>query len=846
VPARSIDAAPATRHLLRNGWELCATAPGECAAPEALASAARQWIAAIVPGTVAEALQAAGLWSLDGAERRFDAEDWWYRLRFDAPENLDPATAILEFDGLATLCEIWLNGDPLPGSDNMYLSQSVPVHGLRRQGNELQLVFRSLDAALKKRRPRPRWRAPMIENQQLRWYRTTVLGRTPGWSPPAAAVGPWRPIALRAGSPGIELLQLRAELVADAGVLHFEARLHESGLQQLTMELRSQEALVASAPVNPDSGVLRASLRVDGVTPWFPHTHGEPALYEAVLRATGTQGRGREFILGRVGFRGVQQQSSAPDGFGLAINGTKIFCRGACWTPLDIVALRADVAGLRRALEQVVSAGFNMLRISGAFLYEEEDFFALCDELGILVWQEFMFANMDYPAADQAFMDSVRQEAAQHLQCWSRHPCVVVICGNSEVSQQAAMWGSTRDLWSPRVFEETLRTLAAEHCPGTPYWPSSACGGDLPHQVDAGTSSYYGVGAYLRGYDDLRRSGLRFATECLGFANVPEIDTLETLPGGSAIRVHHPAWKRRAPRDLGAGWDFDDVRDHYLRQLFNLDPLQLRYADHARYLEISRRVPAEVMAAAFTEWRRPGSTCDGALVWFLRDLWAGAGWGIIDSRGEPKAPYHALRQLLQPQWIGITDEGLNGLAIHVGNEFARALDGELDLALYRDGQQLVTRARREVTLEPRASRTIAAASLLAGFHDLTHAYRFGPLSCDLVVATLNRGAEEPALQAFYLPYPHLHSAPHPACTLTAQARPGGVPGEYVLTVRSSAFARSVHVDAPGYAADTQYFNLAPGAELELALRARSPTPAALLGSVTALNANGAARIETIA
>ncbi len=831
-----------SRQYLRQGWEICATAADECADPATLLQASRKWISTEVPSTAAGSLRAAGAWSLDGAERRFDAEDWWYRLRFDLPADLDESGATLRLDGLATLCDIWLNNALILQSRNMFLSHAV--QGKLQPGrNELYLAFRSLDSALKQKRPRPRWRAPMIENQQLRWHRTTVLGRTPGWSPPAAAVGPWRPIWIDHGHSGVAIQSLHATVEGEDGLLDFRGHSPGGGsMRAPELLLLEGRDIVASATVTQAGAILQAQLRVPRVRKWWPHTHGTPALYEVVLRGQDTSGKETDIFLGRVGFRQVAVRSGTEGDFAVAINDTPIFCRGACWTPLDVVSLRSDPDNYRKALEQVVGAGFNMLRISGTFFYEDDVFFDLCDELGVLLWQDFMFASMDYPAQDAQFLESVREEATQQLQRWAPHPCVAVICGNSEVAQQAAMWGTARENWTPPLFEDFLRGLVTEHCPALPYWPSSACGGDFPHEVRTGTASYYGVGAYLRPLDDLRRSGLKFATECLAFANIPEASSIERMPGGAALRVHHPAWKRRAPRDLGAGWDFEDVRDHYLRQVFGVDPVQLRYSDHNRYLELGRRASAETMAAAFVEWRRRDSSCNGALVWFLRDLWDGAGWGIVDAQGQPKSAYYALRRVLQPRWIGITDEGLNGLSIHLGNEFPSAAEGRLELSLYREGQHLITRKGRDLNLPPRTTLEITTASMLDEFHDLTHSYRFGPLSCDLVTATFTEAASGATLLAVHLPQSQRHSHAQRGCEISAQAQLVE-PGVYRLRLRNTGFARSVRVDAPGYLCDDQYFCMAPGTDMTLRLRAISPTSPSLHGMVSSLSSAGTSQIE---
>src|SRR5204863_4630471 len=140
----------------------------------------------------------------------------------------------------------------------------------------------------------------------------------------------------------------------------------------------------------------------------------------------------------------------------------------------------------------------------------------------------------------------------------------------------------------------------------------------------------------------------------------------------------------------------DDVRDHYLGRLYGVDPVTLRSTDHDRYLELGRVVTGEVMAQVFGEWRRARSTCAGGLVWFLRDLWPGAGWGVVDAAGAPKAAWFYLSRALQPVAAHLSDEGGNGLQVHLCNDRPEPLVGELELVCYRAGEIEVARAARPV------------------------------------------------------------------------------------------------------------------------------------------------------
>ncbi len=808
------------------GWQACATAPDAVADP---ASPGLAWgpTHAGPATTAASMLRAAGAFSLDGPPRRFDAEDWWFRATLPAiePARGEGEELALRLDGIATVAEVWLDGTPLLASDGMFRSHE---RILARGGGELVLRCRAIDPLLAARRPRPRWRTPMIEHQQLRWFRTTLLGRTPGWSPPVAPVGPWRGVRLEHRRVlAVDDLHLRTQVSGTTGVVDARLRLRalgpELGAVELVVERDGHAHRVLLAPV--EDGWLAGRLSIPDVTRWWPHTHGEPALYAARVHAGGAV-----VDLGSIGFREIRQDGS----FSLAVNGVPVFCRGACWTPLDVVSLTADRAAYEGALRQARDAGMNMLRASGTMVYEGDDFHDLLDELGILLWQDFMFANMDYPEDDPAFVEGAVDEARQVLARLQGRPSLAVLCGNSEGEQQAAMFGAPRERWSPRLFHEVLAGVAREWCPDVPYWPSSAHGGAFPHEPRVGTTSYYGVGAYLRPLEDARRSEVRFATECLAFANVPDSPP-------PAQRVHHPAWKARTPRDLGAGWDFDDVRDHYVERLFRVDPLALRYADHDRYLDLGRAATGEVMASVFGEWRRPASACRGGLVWFLRDLWSGAGWGLVDASGRPKSAWWYTRRALAPLAVFLSDEGNNGVHVHVVNDRPEPIDGELELALFRAGEVATGSAKVPVTVAAHGGITLGTIEAFEGFLDLSYAFRFGPPTCDLVVATLRQG-ERALAHGFHFPL-GLPNARELDLGLSATARP--VSDDcWALELRTRRFAQSVVVEADGFAAADAWFHLAPGSVRTLELR-RAGGTGPLRGTVRALNCESTTKIALV-
>lgn len=798
---------------LNSGWQMVVSDAGQFASPGDI-PAVQKRIAAPVPGTVAQALEAAGRFDR-AAPVPLETRDFWYFLDL-AGEAPGPARLILE--GLATIAEVYLNGQRILDSRSQFVTHDVPV---TLAGNDtLAIAFRALAPHLKAAGPRAKWRPQMITPPGMRMVRTTLLGHMPGWCPEVHAVGPWRPVhLLRDGGVEIDDLRINASLSPDGnGLLDLSFRFsgRATDLRILCGEITTPVTIASE-------GRLHATMTIDDVTPWWPHTHGSPKLYPLSLVVDG-----RQLPLGKVGFRSIALDRG-PDGrgFGITINGVPVFCRGAVWTTADIVNLPDGRSGYETWLRLARAAGMNMIRIGGTMAYETRDFFDLCDELGIMVWQDFMFANFDYPAGDADFAELVRLEAEDLLGALQGSPSLTVLCGGSEIYQQAAMMGLPARAWTGPVTEEILPSAYEALRPDVVYVPNTPFGGAMPFSPNEGITHYYGVGAYCRPIEDARRADVRFSAESLAFAQVPEQATLDAHL--AVPPVHHPDWKARVPRDRGASWDFEDIRDHYLQDLYGADPARLRREDPARYLDFSRAVTAEVSEAAFAEWRRPGSTCAGALVWTLQDLLPGPGWGVIDSTGLPKPVWHGLRRAFRPLQLIFSDEGTNGLYVHAINETPDAIAAIVEISALRDGAQPVVSGTRELVLQPHGRTSLPATEIFGAFFDTTYAFRFGPPAHDVTVGRLVVGDIEKA-SAFH--FPRGRPAAMHAATLSAEVG-ADTDGAFVI-LSVDRLAQSVSLSFPGHLPDDNWFHLAPGRRKVIRLPAFGQCPDRIEGEIRQL------------
>jgi beta-mannosidase len=303
---------------------------------------------------------------------------------------------------------------------------------------------------------------------------------------------------------------------------------------------------------------------------------------------------------------------------------------------------------------------------------------------------------------------------------------------------------------------------------------------------------------------------------------VPRNAALEALLGELEAPFHHPRWKERVPRDRGAGWDFEDVRDHYLEQLYGAEARQLRATDPERYLSWSRAVVVDVMESTLTELRRAGSPCGGALIWWLKDLWQGAGFGVLDADGAPKSAYYGLKRAFAPLSLGFSDEGMNGPALQIVHDGADALEALLTVTLYRAGELPLQRAQRTLQIVPRSAQALRVDALFERFVDVGYVYRFGPVSHDLIVAELKSQDGSLLARACHLPVSTRVQLDDLGLGGALESRAGGLG----LRLWTRRFARRVEIqiDSSQVLPEDDFFHLPPGAEHWVALRSLRGEP----------------------
>ena len=678
------------------------------------------WHSAHVPGSVYADLMADGtmpdpFWrenELDAFERM--KKDYVYQRAFTVTEaQLAHAHVELVCEGLDTLAHVSLNGHEIAFANNMHITWVWDVKEQLHAGeNTLEIRFDSpILYCAKKAEEAPGWESSDA-TPGFRHLRKAHCMFGWDWGPRLPDAGIWRPIFLRTW----DTARLENALMLQAhhdGVVDVTIRPEIAGESAWSAEITAPDGEVLTLP---ETTATEQVITIEHPQLWWPNGLGKQPLYRVTVRlATG------DTRTWRIGLRTMtvsREKDEWGEEFCHVVNGMKVFAMGADYIPEDNILARVTPERTRRLLEDCKAANFNAIRVWGGGYYPDDAFYDICDELGLMVWQDLMYACAFYDLTPD-FERSIRVETQQNVARLRHHASLALICGNNEM--EMFMAGANSALINHRtwefvptyphhitdyvkMFEYILPAIVKETAPQTYWWPASPSSGgnfDAPNDENRGDNHYWDVWHGEKPFTEYRKFFFRYASE-FGFQSFPCLKSVKqfTLPDDRNIfsRV-----MERHQRNQAANGKILSYLSQTFRYPNSFDDL----------LYASQLMQAEAIRYGVEHWRRNRGRCMGAIIWQLNDIWPVASWASIDYYGRWKALHYAAKRFFAPVMISAEEEGelsqnpkINeyhpaplekSFRLNVCNETLRDVTGEVvwalrtpDGAIVRQNQQTLT------------------------------------------------------------------------------------------------------------------------------------------------------------
>ncbi len=634
-------------------------------------AAETHWRSARVPGCVHRDLRRHGLlpdpfWARNEHAVQWVGERTWeYRTRFSLPATANRHTRI-EFaaDGLDTLATIFLNGHRLGRSANMFATVRLPARRLLRDGvNELLIRFASAPRYIRTHRlaHRPREINDPVGGCTRMRKQQCQFGWD--WGPRLVTAGIWRDLRLEAWTDN---------RLVDVQVSQHHAR-DGSVTLAFTPELARTDPRVRYTGTVSLAGRVVASIenreaKIENPRLWWPNGQGSQPLYTVNLTARDKSGRVIGRWTRRLGLRTLElrrEKDRWGESFAFVVNGRPVFAKGASWIPAHSFVAGLTRRDYARDLRSAAQANMNMIRVWGGGVYEHESFYDLCDELGLLVWQDFMFACTLYPG-DAAFQRLVTAEATTQVRRLRHRACLALWCGNNELellNGDALRVPAARAAYDA-IFRGILPRAVAEFDGVTPYWrssPSQAAGRGLADPARSGNAHFWGVWHSRHPVERYQDETFRFVSE-FGMQSFPSPAVAGTFCPPAELNVFAPAMENHQKNPAG-------------NQIL-LDYISRRYRfpkDYASLAYLSQLNQAHCMQVGVEHYRRSQPRTMGALYWQLNDCWPGASWSSLEFTGRWKPLHHAARRFFAPALVSALLQGRE--TVGIGNHRHSTVSG---------------------------------------------------------------------------------------------------------------------------------------------------------------------------
>ncbi|MEP1780506.1 glycoside hydrolase family 2 protein [Reichenbachiella sp.] len=721
-----------------------------------------EWLTSRVPGTnftslyEAKKIQDPFYGNNEGKLQWIEKEDWEYQTTFNISEaDLLHEKLELVFEGLDTYADVYINENLVLQADNMFLKWHLACKKYLNIGlNDVRIYFHS---PLKIARPElSKYGLDFpAENDKTENHLSVFTRKAPyhygwDWGPKFITSGIWRPVSLRLiNDLIIRNLQIhQASIIDDLASFSTTLTIESCIVQDCTITATIGEEEVGSVRLNLTKGINDCVLpfAISDAKRWWPAGMGDQILYDVVFEVKGLEVSDSQTR--RVGvreFEVVNQPDEKGESFYFKVNGIPFFAKGANYIPSDSFPDRMTPARYKQVFEDAVAANMNTLRVWGGGIYEDDLFYDLADEYGIVIWQDFMFACTMYPW-DQKFLENVEKEAVTNIRRLRNHPCIGLWCGNNEVQMGWDNWGwqksfdySDKDQERmyegyKKLFHTLLPGLVEEYDPGRFYLPSSPISNwDSLKKFNYGDQHYWGVWHGEEPFENFKKFVPRFMSE-FGFQAFPllesvtqYIDTKDQNIESEPMKVH-----QKHPRGNQL------IKEYMLRDF--IEP-----KDFENFLYLSQILQAQGMTTAFEAHRRNMPFCMGSLYWQFNDCWPVASWSGIDYYGRWKALHYAARHAFDNLLISFEEEGstLKGYLI---SDLLEETKGVLSIEV-RDfyGNELYKKAQN-VSVEANKSAIYfeEEISTLIGAGNKTSA---------VLIASFCQGDENPIQTLYYFDSP---------------------------------------------------------------------------------------------
>ncbi len=608
-------------------------------------------------------------------------KDWEYQTTFNLDEKtLQKSNIELTFEGLDTYASIYLNDSLIGKTDNAFRTWKFDIKNLAKADNSLRIGFQSTSIHEEKETEK----LDYLLNPGIRVFtRKAQFQYGWDWGPIVNTAGIWKPIKITSwNNMKLDDVYFKQEALTDslASVSVEYTISSEEDVDNASFEINYGETThTAKTPIYKGTHTYATRLRIKNPKRWWTFNLGEPHLYEfEVTLKQGNDIKGKETA--KVGLRTIKlirNKDKAGETFYFELNGVPVFMKGANYIPQHSMQDKVTDAHYEKLLNDTKDANMNMLRVWGGGIYENDIFYELCDEKGILVWQDFMFACAMYPG-DKAFLDNVEQEAIDQVKRLRKYASVGLWCGNNENNEAWHNWGwqtdkteaQKKEVWDSyvTVFNRILPETVAKYNPSISYWESSPSYGRRDaRSFTEGDNHDWAVWHGGVPFERFEEKIPRFMSE-FGFQSFPSYEAIRFFTGEDSISINHDSYITHQKHPRG----FKLIREYMGRDY----PVPTSGDD---YVYMSQLTQAKGITMGMEAERRAMPYCMGSLYWQLNDCWPVVSWSSIDFMGNWKALHYKAKKSFEDVLISsvVKDDIIK---TYIVSDKLEALEGKLNLS----------------------------------------------------------------------------------------------------------------------------------------------------------------------